>query len=106
MTKQSVVVPAEMTVATPPNTAALFPYPPPRAMPGVAVRKKYLQAQMELGSGLINGWVDSMRASSPTHARAAAVLAAGVDDEHTAWMVSAVRSTQSIVCSLRDDIYS
>ena len=48
MTKQSVVVPAEMTVATPPNTAALFPYPPPRAMPGVAVRKKYLQAQMEL----------------------------------------------------------
>uniref|UniRef100_A0ACD6AKB7 Uncharacterized protein n=1 Tax=Avena sativa TaxID=4498 RepID=A0ACD6AKB7_AVESA len=86
MTKQSVVVP-EVTVAMPPNTAALFPYPPPRAMPGVAVRKKYLQAQVDLGSGLINGWVESMRASSPTHAKAAAALAAGVDDEHTAWMV-------------------
>jgi trehalose 6-phosphate phosphatase len=95
MTKQSVVVP-EVAAATPPNTAALFPYPPPRAMPGVAVRKKYLQAQMELGSGLISGWVESMRASSPTHAKAAAALAAGVDDEHAAWMVSAPLHHQMI----------
>lgn len=101
MTKQSVVVP-ELALAMPPNSAALYPYPPPRAMPGVAVRKKYLQAQMELGSGLINGWVESMRASSPTHAKAAAALAA-VDDDHTAWMVrpSSMRKYQNAIGLLR-----
>lgn len=92
MTKQSVVLP-EVAVPVPPNSAPLLPYPPPRAAPGVAVRKKYLQAQLDLGAGLplINGWVESMRASSPTHAKAAAALAAAgaVDDERAAWMVRA-----------------
>ncbi|KAL6598528.1 hypothetical protein ACP70R_046227 [Stipagrostis hirtigluma subsp. patula] len=88
MTKQSVVVP-EVAMPTPPNSAPIFPYPPPRAAPGVAaVRNKYdyLQAQMDLGAagGRINGWVESMRASSPTHAKAAAALAA---EDHAAWMV-------------------
>ncbi|KAL5230166.1 hypothetical protein ABZP36_028942 [Zizania latifolia] len=87
MTRQSMVMP-EVAVPMPPNTASLFAYPPPRAAPGVAVRKKYIQAQMDIGPGRINGWVESMRASSPTHAKAAAVLAAGaVDDERAAWMV-------------------
>nr|CAB3480893.1 unnamed protein product [Digitaria exilis] len=93
MTKQGVVVPApaETAVSVPPNAAApLFPYPPPRAAapPGAAVRKKYLQ--MDAGArAAAGGWVvESMRASSPTHARAAAALAAGVDEErHAAWMV-------------------
>lgn len=88
MTKQGVVVPVpEAAVAVPPNSAPLFQYPPPRAAPGVAVRKKYLQ----MGAGRIaGGWVESMRASSPTHARAAAALAAGVDEErYAAWMVRA-----------------
>jgi trehalose 6-phosphate phosphatase len=50
------------------------------------VRKKCLQ--MGAGAGRIGGWVESMRASSPTHAKAAAALAAGVEEErYTAWMV-------------------
>ncbi|XP_066351032.1 probable trehalose-phosphate phosphatase 6 isoform X1 [Miscanthus floridulus] len=92
MTKQGVVVPVpEAAVAVPPNTAPLFQYPPPRAAPGVAVRKKYLQmggAGTGAGGRIARGWVESMRASSPTHARAAAALAAGVDEErYAAWMV-------------------
>ncbi|KAE8816470.1 Histidyl-tRNA synthetase [Hordeum vulgare] len=53
----------------------------------MAVSRKCLRAaQAELGAGMLSGLVESMRASSPTHARAAAALAAGVDDEHAAWM--------------------
>ena len=96
MTKQGVVVPVpEAAVAVPPNTAPLFQYPPPRAAPGIAVRKKYLQMGAAAGAGAGariggGGWVESMRASSPTHARAAAALAAGVDEERYAeWMVRA-----------------
>ncbi|ONM04786.1 putative trehalose-phosphate phosphatase 6 [Zea mays] len=87
MTKQGMVVPVpEAAVAVPPNSAPLFQYPPPRAAPGVAVRKKCLQ--MGAGAGRIGGWVESMRASSPTHAKAAAALAAGVEEErYAAWMV-------------------
>jgi trehalose 6-phosphate phosphatase len=75
MTKQSMVAP---------NTAPLLPYPPPRvATPGVAAeRKKYL-SQVDLAHARRSeGWVESMRASSPTHAKAAAA-----DQEHAAWMV-------------------
>lgn len=86
MTKQGVVVPVpDAAVAVPPSS---FQYPPPRAAPAgvAAVRsKKYLQM-----SGGAGGWVESMRASSPTHAKAAAALAAGVDEErYAAWMVRA-----------------
>jgi trehalose 6-phosphate phosphatase len=43
---------------------------------------------MGAGAGRIGGWVESMCASSPTHAKAAAVLAAGVEEErYAAWMV-------------------
>nr|BAD25928.1 putative trehalose-phosphatase B [Oryza sativa Japonica Group]BAD25985.1 putative trehalose-phosphatase B [Oryza sativa Japonica Group] len=93
MAKASVVVPEQVGAAAaaqvgcPCPGTTLFPYPPPRA--GIAVRRKCLQAaqQLELGAGLRGGWVESMRASSPTHAKAAAALAAGVDEEHAAWMV-------------------
>ncbi|XP_052166690.1 probable trehalose-phosphate phosphatase 7 [Oryza glaberrima] len=92
MAKASVVVPEQVGAAAaaqvgcPCPGTTLFPYPPPRA--GIAVRRKCLQAaqQLELGAGLRGGWVESMRASSPTHAKAAAALAAGVDEEHAAWM--------------------
>ncbi|XP_066327186.1 probable trehalose-phosphate phosphatase 6 [Miscanthus floridulus] len=91
MTKQGVVVPVpEAAVAVPPNSTPLFQYPPPQAAPGVAVRKKYLQMGAGAGAGgrIAGGWVESMRASSPTHARVAAALAAGVDEErYGAWMV-------------------
>ncbi|KAE8768290.1 Trehalose-phosphate phosphatase [Hordeum vulgare] len=84
-----------------PCPGSLFPYPPPRA--GMAVSRKCLRAaQAELGAGMLSGLVESMRASSPTHARAAAALAAGVDDEHAAWMArhpSALAKFEEIVAA-------
>ncbi|CAN6204296.1 unnamed protein product [Urochloa humidicola] len=79
-----------------PCPGTLFPYyPPPRGAGGIiaaAVRRKCLQVELGAGAGagpLLGGaWgVESMRASSPTHARAAAALAA-VDNgggERAAW---------------------
>ncbi|RWW29781.1 hypothetical protein GW17_00005687 [Ensete ventricosum] len=62
MTKQN-VVPAEVVAAIAvASSYPLFPYPPPRARG----RKKYL-SRLELGGGRISAWVDSMKASSPTH---------------------------------------
>ena len=100
----------EAAVAVPPNSAPLFQYPPPQAAPGVAVRKKYLQmggSGTGAGGRIASGWVESMRASSPTHARAAAALAAGVDEErYAAWMVRA-RPRPCIIycCSFTFPIY-
>uniref|UniRef100_A0A8I7BC82 Trehalose 6-phosphate phosphatase n=1 Tax=Hordeum vulgare subsp. vulgare TaxID=112509 RepID=A0A8I7BC82_HORVV len=84
-----------------PCPGSLFPYPPPRA--GMAVSRKCLRAaHAELGAGMLSGLVESMRASSPTHARAAAARAAGVDDEHAAWMArhpSALAKFEEIVAA-------
>jgi hypothetical protein len=69
------------------------------------VRRKRLQVELGAGAaGLLGGaWgVESMRASSPTHAKAAAALAAGVDDERAAWMVrhpSALGKFEQIVAA-------
>ncbi|XP_047050097.1 probable trehalose-phosphate phosphatase 7 [Lolium rigidum] len=104
MAQTSVVVPEVGMAATAcPCPGPLFPYLPPRAGAGMAVRRKCLRAaQAELGAGLLNGLVESMRASSPTHARAAAALAAGVDEEHAAWMArhpSALGKFEEIVAA-------
>ncbi|XP_062199270.1 probable trehalose-phosphate phosphatase 7 isoform X2 [Phragmites australis] len=86
-----------------PCPGTLFPYPPPRA--GIAVvRRKCLQVDLGATTGLLSGaWgVESMRASSPTHAKAATALAAGVDDERAAWMVrhpSALGKFEQIVAA-------
>jgi hypothetical protein len=89
-------VPAAQASCTCPGT--LLAYPPPRgAGVAAAVRRTCLQVELGAGAGLLGGagaWgVESMRASSPTHARAAAALAAGggvdvdVDEERAAsWM--------------------
>ncbi|PAN12134.1 hypothetical protein PAHAL_2G245500 [Panicum hallii] len=111
MAKPSVGV-SEVGVSAAPAQAAcpcpgtLFPYPPPRGA-GIAasVRRKCLQVELGAGAaGLLGGaWgVESMRASSPTHAKAAAALAAGVDDERAAWMVrhpSALGKFEQIVAA-------
>nr|CAB3453245.1 unnamed protein product [Digitaria exilis] len=89
-----------------PCPGTLFPYPPPRgAAAGIvvaaAVRRKCLQVEL----GACWGGVESMRASSPTHAKAAAALAAGVvdgDDERANWMVrhpSALGKFEQIVAA-------
>ncbi|XP_062194258.1 probable trehalose-phosphate phosphatase 7 [Phragmites australis] len=105
MAKSSVAV-TEVGVAAAaacPCPGTLFPYPLPRA--GIAaVRRKCLQVDLGATAGLLSGaWgVESMRASSPTHAKAAAALAAGVDDERAAWMVrhpSALGKFEQIVAA-------
>ncbi|PUZ70498.1 hypothetical protein GQ55_2G236900 [Panicum hallii var. hallii] len=111
MAKPSVGV-SEVGVSAAPAQAAcpcpgtLFPYPPPRGAGITAsVRRKCLQVELGAGAaGLLGGaWgVESMRASSPTHAKAAAALAAGVDDERAAWMVrhpSALGKFEQIVAA-------
>lgn len=97
MTKQSVVVPEAVALtvaAVPPASSPLFPYPPPRSGGGSGgMRKKFL-AQLEVAvaggcnGGRINAWVETMKASSPTHAKAAAALS--LADENSTWMVSAL----------------
>ncbi|CAL5088623.1 unnamed protein product [Urochloa decumbens] len=87
---------AHAQAACPCAGGTMFPYyPPPRGAGGIsaAVRRKCLQ--VELGAGAAGpllgggawGGVESMRASSPTHARAAAALAAAGADggERAAW---------------------
>ncbi|CAL5081165.1 unnamed protein product [Urochloa decumbens] len=87
---------AHAQAACPCPGGTMFPYyPPPRGAGGIsaAVRRKCLQ--VELGAGAAGpllgggawGGVESMRASSPTHARAAAALAAAGADggERAAW---------------------
>ncbi|KAJ6811864.1 putative trehalose-phosphate phosphatase 6 [Iris pallida] len=95
MTKQSVVVPETPMIApaaVPTGASQLFP--PPRSgcgggVPNAAGAKKKYMGHLEVGAGggRINAWVDSMRASSPTHARAAAALAPfpAAADEADAW---------------------
>jgi trehalose 6-phosphate phosphatase len=107
MAKPSVVVPevgGAATQAACPCSGTLFPHPPPRAGIAAAVRRKCLHADLgAAAAGLLGpatAWgVESMRASSPTHANA---LAAGVDDERAAWMArhpSALDKFEQIVAA-------
>ncbi|KAG6508246.1 hypothetical protein ZIOFF_033619 [Zingiber officinale] len=73
MTKQNVAPVEAVAAITVARSSPLFPYTPP-----LALRKKFLP-QIELEGGKAGSWwLDSMRASSPTHAKAtAAATAAG-----------------------------
>ncbi|CAL9071754.1 probable trehalose-phosphate phosphatase 6 [Musa acuminata AAA Group] len=97
MTNQNVVVPEAtpaITVAAAAKPPVLFPYPPPRrggASAAAAIRKKHL-SQVELGESWTNAWLESMKASSPIHAKVAASAAAvpiieREQNEHSAWIV-------------------
>ena len=111
MAKPSVGVSEVGVLAAPAQAACpcpgtLFPYPPPRGA-GIAasVRRKCLQVELGAGAGGAWGALQSMRASSPTHAKAAAAApAAGVDvdDERAAWMArhpSALGKFEEIVAA-------
>ncbi|KAH7652734.1 HAD-superfamily hydrolase subfamily IIB protein [Dioscorea alata] len=91
MTKQNVVAPE----------AVAIPYPPLRGASSTAASgsggggaagypiPRKLLTKLELG-GATNGWVESMLASSPTHAKAsaaAAVAAAALDGNTSSWTV-------------------
>ncbi|THU54485.1 hypothetical protein C4D60_Mb10t25580 [Musa balbisiana] len=91
MMNQNVVVQA-ITVAAVANSPPLFTYPPPRASgssAAAAIPKKYL-SPVELGGGWTNGWLEAMKASSPTHAKSTLLSAPAVvseQDEQSAWMM-------------------
>ncbi|XP_064979651.1 probable trehalose-phosphate phosphatase 6 [Musa acuminata AAA Group] len=74
-----------ITVAAVANSPSLLPYPPPRSggASAAAIRKKSV-SPVELNGGLTKGWLDSMKASSPTHAKASTALASAPAYEHSA----------------------
>lgn len=113
MTKQNVVVPADavaIAVAAAGGvpdapSSPLLPYPPPRGgSPGYALKAKrsgsIFLKQLEVGGAAaaaapkVNSWMESMRASSPTHAKAAGAAALLAkpssileDEARSTWMV-------------------
>lgn len=84
-----------MAVAVAAAVANTYPCLPPRSCGGAAAHpggslasmKKRILSSVELSSARVNAWVESMKASSPTHAKA---FAASVDDVSAAWMVSCI----------------
>lgn len=96
MTNQNVIV-QEMGMAVAAAVANSYPCLPPRSCGGAAAAaaahpggsamslKKRFLSSLELSGARVNAWVESMKASSPTHAMA---LASSVDDVNAAWMVS------------------
>ncbi|RWW04859.1 hypothetical protein GW17_00031895 [Ensete ventricosum] len=103
MRKQSVIVPEELAVTTlmavvadpAAHHSALLP-PRSSAFGVRCARYKRFLSQLDMGSGggggaRISAWVDSMRASSPTHVKAAAMLsasfAASHDEDYNKWVV-------------------
>ncbi|CAL9202935.1 unnamed protein product [Musa hybrid cultivar] len=89
MGKQNVIVPEQLAVksmmaiaADPTHRSALLPPLSPGLGVSCTSYKRFV-TQHDVGGGArINAWVDSMRASSPTHAKAAAVLSASLEASH------------------------
>lgn len=93
-----VVADALLPITVVPATTASSPmilYPPPRGggAPAVASIKKKCHSPIEHAGGWTHGLVESMKASSPTHAKAAAALATAIPaveceiDHNSTWMV-------------------
>ncbi|KAK1303047.1 putative trehalose-phosphate phosphatase 6 [Acorus calamus] len=80
MTKQNVLIPDAIPVAV--RDPKILPYPPPR---GVSIPRSKLLKHIEIGNTgpRINAWVDSMKASSPTHVKASSLSSL---DDQTPWM--------------------
>ncbi|CAL9110572.1 unnamed protein product [Musa textilis] len=102
MRKQSVIVPEELAVTTvmavvadpAAHRSALLP-PRSSALGVRCARYKRFLSQLDMGSGggggaRISAWVDSMRTSSPTQVKAAAMLstsfAASHDEDYNNWV--------------------
>lgn len=59
--------------------------PPPPTGNYIAMSRRKALQRLEIEAGRINAWVDSMRASSPTHLKSAVPLPLAADD-HTSWI--------------------
>ncbi|RRT69050.1 hypothetical protein B296_00037748 [Ensete ventricosum] len=103
----NVMVPEAMpsiTVAAVATSPSLLPYPPPRSggASAAAIRKKSL-SPVDFNGGLAKGWLDSMKASSPTHAKATAALAAVPAYDHSASTIMSATDGKQIVIFLDYD---
>jgi hypothetical protein len=94
MTKKNVLVPelSNGGVSVAAAVAATISYPPPRGggAGGMTMKKKFVTAQLELSGARVNGWVESMKASSPTHAKAAVGLSSpslSLEEYSANWVV-------------------
>lgn len=90
MTKQNVVVAdaqaaINMTISVSVSNFTSAAQKPPAAPGGYfsISRKKFLNLEIN-GGARINAWVDSMRASSPTHIKSTPSL----EEEESSWIVS------------------
>lgn len=91
MTKKNVVVSdtksgIEITVAVSNSSLFTAAVQKPPVVPGgyITISRKKLLHNLEINGGArITSWVDSMRASSPTHHKSTASLA----EDQTSWMV-------------------
>ena len=98
MTKQNVVVHDTRAVAksalnmaitvVPQSAASKPPHPTGRY---IAISRKKVIKKLEIERSRINAWVDSMRASSPTHLRPTVRVSVTTDD-HASWIVSSLIS--------------
>ena len=95
MVSQNVVVPDAttgiITVSTVSNSSVFTPsaQKPPTAPGHISISKKKLLKSLEINgdqSQRLNSWVDSMRASSPTHLKSLSSLSS--EDELNSWLVS------------------
>ncbi|KAG0467732.1 hypothetical protein HPP92_018722 [Vanilla planifolia] len=91
MTRQSMVVPEEMllSVPTPASSTPAVAFPPPRSAASSATRYKKLMAHLELHSngGRNCSWMESMKASSPTHVRSVSFLTSVLNEnEDSDWI--------------------
>ncbi|KAJ4967301.1 hypothetical protein NE237_019150 [Protea cynaroides] len=92
MTKQNVVVSDANSPINMAITAAVLKSAgrKPPTVPGnyIGKSKKKLLKNLEIGTGpRISTWIDSMRASSPTHMKSAASFSAN-DEEHGSWILN------------------
>ncbi|XXG87493.1 hypothetical protein AAC387_Pa11g2166 [Persea americana] len=108
MTKQNVVVRDTRAVAksalnmaitvVPQSAASKPPHPTGRY---IAISRKKVIKKLEIERSRINAWVDSMRASSPTHLRPTVRVSVTTDD-HASWILrhpSALRMFDQIINS-------
>jgi trehalose 6-phosphate phosphatase len=82
MTQQNVIVPETKSAI---NRPVAGPHKPP-AVPGgfIPIPRRRVLKNLEINGGQrINAWIDSMRASSPTHAKSTPAL----PEQHNSWIV-------------------
>lgn len=92
MTKQNVTVSdarsgISLAMSMAVSNSTVFAQKPPAAPGGyISISRKKLLKNLEInGAQRINSWVDSMRASSPTHIKS---TPPSLTEDHSSWMVS------------------